>query len=88
MSTQIEQRIRTAYKELVAQPAGWVALRRLREHLNDIPRDELDKTLYNMDLTPGVFLEPEVNQKTLTDADWAAAIRIGGEEKHLLSIMR
>ena len=81
-----EKRIRTAYDELVAEPGGWVGLRRLRERLVDLARDDVDAALQRINLQPGVYLEPEINQKTLSDADWAAAIRIGGEEKHLLSI--
>jgi hypothetical protein len=84
----VEKRIRATYEELVAEPGGWVALRRLRERLADLSRDDVDEALMFMDLQPGVFLEPEVNQKTLSDADWSAAIRIGGEPKHLLSIKR
>lgn len=82
----VEKRIRSAYQELVAEPRGWIGLGPLRERLGDLPRSEIDAGLLRLDLLPGVFLQPESDQKSLTDADRAAAIRIGGEAKHLLSI--
>jgi hypothetical protein len=35
---------------------------------------------------PDVNLEPEPNQKTLKPEDRRAAVRIGGEDRHLLAI--
>jgi hypothetical protein len=35
---------------------------------------------------PAVSLIPEENQKTLTDADRAAAIRIGNKDVHVMMI--
>src|SRR5262245_47723221 len=34
----VEERIRTAYSKLAAEPAGWVSLADLRDLLDDIPR--------------------------------------------------
>jgi hypothetical protein len=85
-TSTIEKRLRSAYDDLVAEPGGWVGLRRLRERLADLPRADVDAALLQLDQQRGVYLEPEINQKTLSEADWAAAIRIGGEPKHLLSI--
>jgi hypothetical protein len=82
----VEKRIRSAYRELVPEPRGWIGLRSLRERLADLPRGDVDEGLLQLDLRPGVYLQPESDQKSLTDADRAAAIRIGGEPKHLLSI--
>jgi hypothetical protein len=82
----VERRIRATYQSLVAEPEGYVNLYRLRTALTDLPRDLLDATLRHIDLQPGVFLVPEPNKKTLSDAQREAAIRIGGEDKHLLSI--
>lgn len=88
MTKHIEHRVRDAYQYLAAGQDGWINLRRLREYLTDIPRSELDRALRDMYPQPDVCLEPDINQKTLADADWAAAVRIGGEEKHLLSITK
>jgi len=82
----VERRIRSAYQELVPEPRGWIGLRSLRERLADLPRGDVDEGLLRLDLRPGVYLQPESDQKSLTDADREAAVRIGGEPKHLLSI--
>lgn len=82
----VEKRIRLAYQALVREPRGWIGLRLLRQELGDLPRGDVDEGLLRLDLLPGVYLQPESDQKNLTDADRAAAIRIGGELKHLLSI--
>jgi hypothetical protein len=82
-------RIRQAYQELaVTGPGGgWLMLSRLRDHLADIPRPELDRALTDLYTTDrAVSLEPEPNQKTLTPAARQAAIRLGGEDLHLLMI--
>jgi hypothetical protein len=82
----VEKRIRSAYHELVSEPRGWVGLRSLRDRLDDLPRADVDAVLRRLDLLSGVYLQPESDQKVLTAADREAAIRIGGEPKHLLSI--
>jgi hypothetical protein len=82
----VEKRIRSAYQDLVQEPRGWIGLRLLREKLDDLSQGDVDGGLLRLDLLPGVYLQPESDQKSLTDADRAAAIRIGGESKHLLSI--
>jgi hypothetical protein len=81
----VEKQIRSVYHDLVVEPRGWVGLRALRERLG-LSRADVDAALLRLDLLPGVYLQPESDQKTLTEADRAAAIRIGGEAKHLLSI--
>lgn len=81
-------RIRAAYAELAVEPGAWVSLTRLRHAVADIPRTELDAALLRLVLEPEVRLNPEFNQKTLTAADRAAALRTGGEDVHLMSIGR
>jgi hypothetical protein len=82
----VEEQIRAGYESLAARPGAWVSLTRLRASLAGLPRQVVDETLLRLDLQPDVYLIAEANQKVLTDADRAAAIRIGGENKHLLSI--
>ena len=82
----VEERIRTAYAALTARPGAYVSLTRLRAAVSELPRPDVDEALLQMDLQPHVYLIAEANQKTLSDSDRAAAIRIGGENKHLLSI--
>lgn len=80
--------IESAYDSLVGRPGGWVSLTRLRGALSRIPRDEMDDALRKLSRSPQVFLIPEANQKILTSEDRAAAVELGGEAKHLLSIER
>ncbi len=46
----------------------------------------MDTVLRRMDRSPRVNLIPEENQKTLTSEDRAAAVKIGGQDNHLLAI--
>jgi hypothetical protein len=81
----LERRVRQAYTELAGRPGGWVSLTRLRKHLGNPPKDELDAVLSDMSRQPTVYLIPEANQKILTAEDRAAAVYSGGEDKHLIS---
>lgn len=80
--------IESAYDSLVGRRGGWVSLTRLRGALARIPRDEVDEALRQLSHNPQVYLIPEANQKILTPEDRAAAVELGGEDKHLLSIER
>ncbi|WIX99563.1 hypothetical protein QRX60_36735 [Amycolatopsis mongoliensis] len=82
----LENRIRTAYLELVSEPRGWVALVDLRPKLGGAPAEEVDVVLKELSRTGKAHLVPEENRKALTTADHQAAIRIGGEDNHLISI--
>ncbi|SHM20544.1 hypothetical protein [Cryptosporangium aurantiacum] len=79
-------RVRAAYRTLAPRANAWVKLVDLRAALGDVARDDLDAELHRLIRVPGVTLIPESNQKTLTDADRAAAIRIGNQSKHLIAI--
>jgi hypothetical protein len=81
----IEDRIRNAYRELVKEPRGWVGLVDLRPKLGDASAEEVDAVLKKLSGSGEIHLVPEDNRKVLTAADHAAAIRIGGEDNHLLS---
>ncbi|MDF2830217.1 MAG: hypothetical protein K0R01_3500, partial [Mycobacterium sp.] len=82
----VEDRIRTAYRQLARRPGSWVGLVKVRSALPDVSRDELDTALLRLYQAPGVSLIPEENQKTLTDADRSAAVRIGNKDNHLIAI--
>lgn len=86
LGDEIEAKVRTAYVRLAARAGGWVDLVALRAELPDLSKDELDAALTRMYRIPGVSLIPEENQKTLTDADRAAAVDIGDQDKHLIAI--
>jgi hypothetical protein len=87
-TADVTERIETTYDSLVGRPGGWVSLTRLRGALDRVPRDEIDEALRQLSRRPQVYLIPEANQKILTPEDRAAAVDLGGEAKHLLSIER
>lgn len=82
----LEERIRQAYDVLAPEPAAPLLLRRIREHLSDVPAADLDAALIRLQREPGVHLQPEAKQRILTDADLAAAVVLGGEPRHVLVI--
>jgi hypothetical protein len=82
----VEQRVRAAYRQLAGEPSDWVSLRQLRPLLGDLDRAAVDTVLTRMNRLPEVNLVPETNQKTLSRQDREAAVHIGDQEKHLLSI--
>ncbi|HJP73108.1 MAG TPA: hypothetical protein VJ914_02500 [Pseudonocardiaceae bacterium] len=83
---QIEQRIKTAYRKLAGSNREWVGLVDLRSMLGEATTEDVDTVLKELSRTGQVSLVPESNRKTLTTADHEAAIRIGGEDNHLISI--
>ncbi|MCP2167246.1 hypothetical protein [Goodfellowiella coeruleoviolacea] len=82
----LETLIREAYRDLSVKPQDWVRLAKLRPKLNGVGKDEVDEVLLQMVRTGTTHLAPDSNRKVLTDADHAAAVRIGGEDKHLMAI--
>ncbi len=82
----VDERIIAAYHRLVSDPGAWVGLAVLRGALPDVAAPEFDEALHRVAELPSVFLTPEMNQKLLTETDRAAAVRLGGESKHLLSV--
>ncbi|MEV0155412.1 hypothetical protein AB0H57_16950 [Micromonospora sp. NPDC050686] len=85
-SGSLRARIVSAYRALADEPGAWVSLRRLRPFFADVPRDDLDESLRRLSRSDGVTIAPESNQQTLTEADITAALRLGGQENHLLAI--
>ncbi|WP_420116825.1 hypothetical protein [Micromonospora sp.] len=79
-------RVRHAYAALTAEPGAWVSLTRLRPFFADVDPADLDEALRDLEREPDVDIVPESNQKALTTADVAAALRLGGQDKHLLAI--
>lgn len=82
----LEARIRATYAALAGEPGGWVSITRLRPFLADLPAAEVDEALRRLHREPGVDIAPESNQKMLTAADVEAALRVGGQDRHLLAI--
>lgn len=83
-----EALITAAYRELAAAPGEFVGLRELRERLPGAARLRVDRALKEMYAAQRVNLVPRSNQRALSDADREAAVRLGGEHKHMISIER
>jgi hypothetical protein len=79
-------RVMAAYAAITSGPGEFAKLRELREHLADVPRSALDGALASLFTAQRVNLIPQSNQQALTAADREAALRLGGEHKHLISI--
>ncbi|WP_213456743.1 hypothetical protein [Rhizomonospora bruguierae] len=84
----IEDRIRQAYGGLAGEPGALVSLARLRDELPDIPRQRLDEALLDLDRQRAIQLEPDPHRVALSDRAKAAAVPLGGEDMHLITIGR
>ncbi len=78
--------IETGYRSLAATAGEFVSLRELRLRLPGRPRRDVDAALAALFTAQRINLIPQSNQQALSDADREAALRIGGEYKHLISI--
>jgi hypothetical protein len=79
-------RIEAAYRSLAPGSGEFVSLRALRLRLPDRPRPDVDAALAALFAGQRINLIPQSNQRALSDDDREAALRIGGEYKHLISI--
>ena len=83
---QLRERIRQAYRSLASLPRDWVELRDLRAQLGDWPRREVDLELARMFRENEVNLTLHEDRGRLTQADRDAALRLGVEDMHLISM--
>lgn len=82
--TAYEHRITAAYRRL-AHPGDWVSLTDLRPEVGG-RREHVDAALRNLSRTQRANLVVQANRKVLTHADRDAAVRIGLDDCHLISI--
>ena len=82
----IKARIAATYRDLPKGGDGYVGLADIRERLLDVDRESLDKALKEISYDPGARVTPVANRKSLTPRDHAAAVRIGLDENHMVSI--
>jgi hypothetical protein len=82
----VEARVVVGYRVLASEPGEFVQLSRLLGELTDVPRADVDAALGQMYQAQRVNLVPQANQLALSAADRESALRIGGEDKHLISI--
>lgn len=91
-AAEVEGAVRKAYADArrhqrFNNPQGWVKLSDLRAELGDrYPREEVDDALQRLNRTPDVNLVPESNQKMLTGPERSAAVILGNQDKHAISI--
>ncbi|WP_328344764.1 hypothetical protein [Micromonospora sp. NBC_00421] len=82
----LEQVIVDTIHQLAAEPDAWVSLTRLRAALPTTHnRDAVDTALRNLDRKRAVDIAPEDNMRMMTEADHAAALRHGGQDRHLIA---
>ncbi|MGB3443380.1 MAG: hypothetical protein WBA97_31985 [Actinophytocola sp.] len=82
----LEAQIRSAYRKLAPRPGEWVHLARLRPLLNGASREDVDGVLKALGRRQEVTLAPNPDRKSVTADDRAAAVRIGGDDNHLIAI--
>jgi hypothetical protein len=82
----VEAAIRAAYGDLATARGEWIGFADLREHLGGLDRVTVDEALRAMLRHQGVRIIPVANSKALQPRDRAAALRIGDEDNHALSI--
>ena len=82
----LPERIRQAYRSLASRPWDWVELRDLRAQLGDWPRTEVDLELTRMFRAKDVNLTLHEDRGRLTQADRDAALRLGVDDMHLISM--
>ena len=82
----LREQIRRAYHTLAKQPQDWVMLSSLRPHLAPAAKSEVDTILQRMFLDREIILTFNDDQGSLSAADRQAAIRIGVDDMHMLSM--
>lgn len=87
-SESMARAIRDAYHELTPGPGSWVGFAELRAALDGFDRDDVDAALRQLERDDDVQIVPESNQKALTERDREAALWIGGQHRHAISIDR
>lgn len=84
--TPQEKELRSTVASLTAGPGAWVGLDRLRAALPGRSRAEVDAVIRGLLSDPDVAVTPDSDLRRMTPAQRDAAIRIGGEDRHLIQI--
>ena len=77
-------------RHTIGYTGDWLPLRAIRDRIasyedTDWSRADIDAALADLLGSHSARIIPESNQKTLTEADRAAAIWLGGQHRHLIS---
>jgi len=83
--TSLEDEIREAYSKVSdgSYDVG-VRLSELRQHLGDLRRIDIDKTLGEMELAGKLVLMPIDDPQAISSEDEKAAIDVGGHKRHIV----
>lgn len=88
--TQVQQAMTSIgqiYRSLAEDPRDFVSLTAVRERLGDrFPRDVVDDALRQLNNMKGNNIIPQSNQKILSTQDRASFVRIGNEDRLLISM--
>ena len=79
--------LRKAYDTLTAGRGEQVSLADLRRAAGELPRADVDEALRALSRESDVYIDPESDQKNLTDAERSAAVSIGNQDKHKIRIV-
>ncbi|MFF0245019.1 hypothetical protein ACWEU6_36295 [Streptosporangium sandarakinum] len=81
-------RIRSAYNVIAETRGDWVSIADIRDMIGSYQatKELVDAGLKSMIHDPDVSIVPENNQKVLSERKRAAAVVIGDQDKHLISI--
>jgi hypothetical protein len=82
----LRERVRTIYREVAGGFNRRALLRDIRARLQDVDRAMLDEVLKRMQREGDAALMQFDNKLEITDADRAAALQIGHEQRHILWI--
>jgi len=82
----LEALIRNAYGAIATRSGDYVMLSDLRPRLGDASKADVDAALKRLNRAPDVSLVPESDQKKLGPVERAAAVNVGNQNKHLISI--
>lgn len=82
----LKAQIRSAYRALAKRSQDWVMLRDLRPRIGGAAKSEVDTALKQMNRMREIVLTLKEDQSALTPEDRAAAVRIGVDDMHMLSM--
>lgn len=86
-SVDVKSRIRSEMQQLQREPGDWVSIADLRDRLGDVSQAQFDAAVKEMVMhDQNLNLIPEADQTSLRQRDHEAAIWLGGEYKHLISM--
>jgi hypothetical protein len=75
------------YRTLADDPRDFVSIADVRDRLGDqFPREVVDDALRRLNNMKGNNISPQSNQKILTSRDRSAMVRIGNEDRLLISM--